>query len=401
MRHAVAVIAPLALAAALPAACGGAASAPTGPCLAQATAIYDSTPVARLTDGSVWASLDHVTFTEVRGPRGPLGASDVVAAGSTAYGTGIVCALVDGGVWCVPLPGPLLDSTNLGAGSDFTVVTEGAVRVVVAAPAAAAPRPPLEGARQLAASMNGNAATFCAVTTSGAVLCWGSGDNGLLGRGASDRAPFARPVLADAQTPFAEAVEVRLGFDSACARARDGSVWCWGDNSVAQAGFAFAESTNVPFPVRVPLPAPATRLAASPGRTHCAILEDDRVACWGWNADAQAGAEASTTGALPTIVLASAGGPPLTGVTDLAPDRGMQAMCANTKDRGLVCWGHPFPRTGAPDATSPYPVDADATTSRPLSAFGERDGTLVYVDAAGRLTLGAGRGPLTAQPACR
>jgi alpha-tubulin suppressor-like RCC1 family protein len=378
--------------------CG--AAEPTGGCLAQVTAVYDAASIARLADGTVWASLGGAPFMEVLGPpaKPHLDALDLAASGSTAYGTAIICVIAAGGeVWCVPLPGPLLDSTNLGGGDDFTVVTEGAVRVVTSA---AAPRPPLTGARQLAATMNGNAATFCAVTEAGAVMCWGSNDHGLPGRGNVERVPFARPVVADAETPFGDAVEVRLGFDSACARKRDGSVWCWGDNAVGQAGFAFHDTTEVPFPVRVDLPARATRLAASPGRTHCAVLEDDRVACWGWNAEGQAGAEPSPIGAPPTIVLTSAGGPPLTGVTDLAPDRGMQAMCATRTNGGIACWGLPFPHAGAPDEPSPYPVDTDATTARPLASYGERDGALVYVDGEGRLTTGAGLGPRAIQPSC-
>lgn len=373
--------------------CG--AAEPPGGCLAQVTAVYDAASIARLTDGTVWASLGGAPFAEVLGPADHphFDAVDLAASGSTAYGTAIVCVIAAGqgkdagNVWCVPLPGPLLDSTNLGGGDDFRVVTEGAVRVVTDT---AAPRPPLTGARQLSATMNGNAATFCAVTDAGDVMCWGSNDHGLPGRGNVERVPFARAVVADAQTPFGDAVEVRVGFDSACARKRDGSVWCWGDNAVGQAGFAFHDVTEVPFPVRVDLPARAARLASSPGRTHCAVLEDNRVACWGWNAAGQAGAAPSPTGAPPTIVLTSAGGPPLTGVTDLAPDRGMEAMCANTRDRGLVCWG----------LASPYPVAADATTTHPLSAYGERDGALVYVDAEGRFTSGAGSEPRAIQPAC-
>lgn len=386
-------------------ACGG----PTGTCPVQVTAIYDAAPIARLGNGSVWASLEHAAFTEVRGPGGAsLRASDLVAGGSTAYGTGVVCALAPTReVWCVPLPGPLLDSTPLGAGDDFTVVTEGAVRVVTAD---VAPRPPLRGARQLASTMNGLGPAFCAVTDAGEILCWGSSDNGLLGRGNGDRSPFARAVLADAQAPFTDAAEVRLGLDSACARKRDGSVWCWGDNSVGQAGFAFQDTTGVPFPVRVQLPARATRLATSPGRTHCALLEDDRVACWGWNADGQAGAQLSPAGQLPvpnqaappTIVLSAAGGPPLTALVDLAPDRGMRAMCGRLADGRVVCWGRPFPRAGQPDTASPFPIETAARTHLPLGAFGERDGALVYVDdvTGGLVTFGAGNQPLTTQPRC-
>jgi hypothetical protein len=156
--------------------------------------------------------------------------------------------------------------------------------------------------------------------------------------------------------------------------------------------------------VRVDLPAPATRLATSPGRTHCALLQDARVACWGWNTDGQAGAESAAAApngaAPPTIVLSAPGGPPLTGLVDLAPDRGMRAMCGRPADGRVVCWGRPFPRTGQPDTASPFPIETAARTHLPLGAFGERDGALVYVDTDGHVTIGAGNQPLTTQPGC-
>ena len=373
-------------------------------CLAQVTAVYDSVPLARLVDGTVWVSADRTSFAEIMGPTGHLRASDVAASGSTAYGSATGCAIVDGGsAWCFPLAGPLIDSTPLGAGQGAGVTTSVAVAVVTAdAPGA----PPLVGARQLAASMNGGAAVFCAVTTAGGVSCWGFDVDGILGRGDGTDASFARAVLADAQTPFADAAEIRLGFSSACARKTDGSVWCWGDDSLGQVGVAAASGTTSPFPVRVPLPGPATRLAAAPGNTQCAILAGGQVACWGWNAYAQAGADATSATVGPTIVLVAKGGAPLTGVVDLAPDRGMQAMCASTATGGLVCWGHPFQALGQPDTTSPYPIaipfarTANAAVRLPLSSFGARDGALVYADPDGRLTLGAGAFPVAAQPMC-
>jgi Regulator of chromosome condensation (RCC1) repeat len=368
-------------------------------CLAQVTAVYDSLPVARLADGTIWAANDDQRshFVEVLGPAGHFHATDVVASGSSAYGSATGCALEGDAVWCFPLAGPLIDSTDLGAGLGPGDTTSAAVQVVTSA---TAPRAPLAGARQLAASMNGGGASFCAVTGDGGVSCWGYDVGGILGHGDGADASFARPVLADAQTPFSGAVEVRLGYDSACVRKGDGSVWCWGDNTLAQLGSTSAVMTASRFPVPVTLPGPAKRLAAAPGNTHCAILRDGRVACWGWNEYAQAGADAANATAPPTIVTTSAGGPPLEGVVDLAPDRGMQAMCANTA-AGLVCWGHPFPAAGAPDVTSPYPAPIGAApVTLPLSSFGARDGSLVYVDADGRLVLGAGAFPFAAAPPC-
>ena len=125
------------------AACGRDAASPAadaGACLAQATAVYDSVPLARLVDGTVWVSADRMTFTEILGPTGHLHASDVAASGSTAYGSATGCAIVDGGnVWCFPLSGPLIDSTPLG-GRGAGVTSMAAAEVVTSADGAAPPR---------------------------------------------------------------------------------------------------------------------------------------------------------------------------------------------------------------------------------------------------------------------
>jgi hypothetical protein len=394
----------LAATACLGACSGGPATPPAAVsgCLAQATAVYDATPVARRADGTIWVANDRTRFVEI-----PLGeprrrAIDLATSGSTAYGTAVGCAVVeDGGVWCFPLFNPLTDSTDVGAGLGPGVTTTDAVAVLTG-PAASSPAA-LTGARQIGASMNGNGATFCVVTAAGGVWCWGSGlPVSILGRDDGDTSAFARPVLADATTPLANAAEVRVGYDSACARKRDGSVWCWGDGSLGQRGVDAAAVPATPYPTQVALPGPAKRLAASPGRTHCALLQDERVACWGWNAYAQAGASDAIDSVPPTIILTAAGGPPVRGLTDLAPDRGMQAMCGNTGADGFVCWGHPFPLAGGPDAISPYPVaiPTAAPVRAPLSAYGGRDGAMVYVAPNGQLTIGAGALPFSVQPPC-
>ena len=90
----------------------------------------------------------------------------------------------------------------------------------------------------------------------------------------------------------------------------------------------------------------------------------------------------------------SDGGPALQGALDLAPDRGMKAMCANTAD-GLQCWGDP----NGPYATAASDP-AQGAIQAPLAAFGAIDGKLIYLDAQGRLLFGAGSLPATQQPPC-
>ena len=99
-------------------------------CLAQVTAVYDTTPLARRVDGTIWVALDRARFTEVAGPSGHFRASDLAVSGSTAYGTAIACVIEDGAVWCFPLAGPLLDGTDLGAGLGPGAMTTEPVRVV-------------------------------------------------------------------------------------------------------------------------------------------------------------------------------------------------------------------------------------------------------------------------------
>jgi hypothetical protein len=89
----------------------------------------------------------------------------------------------------------------------------------------------------------------------------------------------------------------------------------------------------------------------------------------------------------------------------MAPDRQMQAMCGNTQASGLVCWGNVFdPEAGALVVT-PYPappsgVDARVASGVSLGAYGASDGLLVYVNADGFLTFGAGAPPYSVQPPC-
>lgn len=63
----------------------------------------------------------------------------------------------------------------------------------------------------------------CALTDSGKVYCDGTNDYGQLGDGLDVATTTSRLVLG-----LEDAVEISVGASSACARRRDGSVWCWG-----------------------------------------------------------------------------------------------------------------------------------------------------------------------------
>ncbi|WP_157617842.1 RCC1 domain-containing protein [Succinimonas amylolytica] len=86
----------------------------------------------------------------------------------------------------------------------------------------------------------------CAVTVTGEVWCWGDNSLGQLGQG-SDSIDLERPAVPVASQVikgrqngdgkyFANAVNLYLANDTACARTADNELYCWGDNTVMQTG---------------------------------------------------------------------------------------------------------------------------------------------------------------------
>lgn len=390
--------------------CGSSGDAPSATasngdegCLAQAVATYDFVRLVRRRDGTLWKAAQESSFERVGSKD--FRADEIAASGSSAYSNAIGCARLDGAVRCFPLAGPLGSASDLGAGADADASSEEPQRVLTGSAAGAQP---LAGVQQLSGGQNGGGASFCAVTTAGQIWCWGYSVNALLGARELEHTDHAEQLLGADGQPLDHVVEVRVGYGASCARRDDGSVWCWGSAEHGALGFVPTE-TDPPssaVPQKVPLSAAATRLAASPGNTQCAILADSSVECWGHNHYGQAGAPDAELERPPTRVLTAEHGAALAGVTDLAPDRGMEAMCANTTEHGVWCWGHAF--AAGPErkptgcyAAPAYGADADVgVITVPLSSYGATNGKLVLVDGRGRLVLGAGAEPTDVQPTC-
>lgn len=209
----------------------------------------------------------------------------------------------------------------------------------------------------------------CAALEDGAVVCWGSGDQGQLGSDAGARAPVPTPVVgvgplatiaagawstcavaADGgvvcwgdwngdqahlePAPIAavrgQVVSLAAGTQAACAVLGDGGVVCWGNNSYGQLGDPGAMASSWPT-----LPGPAAQVTTSYYHV-CALLRDGRVACWGYGANAQLGVDPRTIDggfvATPTLV---------PGIDDaIRIGTGLGHTCALHADGGTVsCWG--------------------------------------------------------------
>lgn len=113
----------------------------------------------------------------------------------------------------------------------------------------------------------------CGVSSADAVQCWGSNSAGQLG-GGSDAGALT-PIAVQGLGAGAKVTSVTTGDQHACALTSDGAVWCWGDDSQGQLGQASASSV----PVRV-LPSGIQQISAGSAQT-CALANSGQVTCWG------------------------------------------------------------------------------------------------------------------------
>ncbi len=126
-----------------------------------------------------------------------------------------------------------------------------------------------------AVSLSGGETHFCALRTGGVVSCWGDNFDGRLGDGTTTSSPSPVNV---AGLPGA-ADQVTAGFSHSCARV-GGQVYCWGSNTFGQLG----DSTMAPSltPVTVTGLGDAVDIAAGYRHT-CAARASGPVVCWGAN----------------------------------------------------------------------------------------------------------------------
>jgi alpha-tubulin suppressor-like RCC1 family protein len=170
----------------------------------------------------------------------------------------------------------------------------------------------------------------CALTSGGAVKCWGQNEYGALGDGnlGTNRLTPVRVAGLDGGV-----AAISLGGLHTCALTGGGAVKCWGDNASGQLGDGTSGTSRL-TPVDVPGLAGGIE-AISAGESHtCVLTSGGAVKCWGYNDTGQLGDGTSGTIRLtPVDVLGLAG-----GVTAIAV--GAYHTCALTSGGGVKCWGY-------------------------------------------------------------
>ncbi len=121
----------------------------------------------------------------------------------------------------------------------------------------------------------------CVRTKTGGAMCWGSGERGALGNGAT-----ANSFKAVAVSGVADARRLAVGSQFACVLRNDNSVMCWGANDLGQLG----TGTNKPFDMArvIATLGSVQSLTVSAGHA-CALVATGELACWGDNGVGQLG----------------------------------------------------------------------------------------------------------------
>lgn len=175
----------------------------------------------------------------------------------------------------------------------------------------------------------------CAVKSDHTLWCWGRNYYGQLGTPFNAGNTQANPVPGQVGTGH-DWVSVSAGTDHTCGIKGDGTLWCWGENSVGQIGSTSNLGTYAPNPVpaRVGASADWSSVAAGSDVT-CGLRTNHTLWCWGSNLDGEIGSSTNVGTTSPNPAPVQVG----SATTWAAVSVGANHACAVRSDHTLWCWG--------------------------------------------------------------
>ncbi|MBI5531739.1 MAG: hypothetical protein HY898_03415 [Deltaproteobacteria bacterium] len=174
----------------------------------------------------------------------------------------------------------------------------------------------------------------CARTSDGSVYCWGQSIRGQCGKLA-----LAVPTPTLIEALGKDAIELAAGESHSCVRKADGTMWCWGANTKGQLGDGTAQGTLCtgpevcsPQPLMVKAAAQTTFDAMALGASHsCARAKDETLWCWGDGEKGELGRPPLPQDPVPSLV-------PSIGPV-LQATAGNELTCAIKVNGTVWCWG--------------------------------------------------------------
>jgi alpha-tubulin suppressor-like RCC1 family protein/tRNA A-37 threonylcarbamoyl transferase component Bud32 len=173
----------------------------------------------------------------------------------------------------------------------------------------------------------------CARRRDGTVLCWGDNRLGQIGAGTTAPIePLAQLVRERNGKAYDLATDLFAGIEHACAQRGGGAIMCWGNN--ARRALGRGGPRNLALGVRRDPAGPHFARGTAGFGFTCAIMADSTVRCWGTGEEGGGGASGHGDG---PVTIREAGGAPLAGVVDVHARRGH--ACAVLRDTTVRCWG--------------------------------------------------------------
>lgn len=212
----------------------------------------------------------------------------------------------------------------------------------------------------------------------GSVSCWG---RSMFGLGDGAHTQSATPVTVSG---IATATAIGSGSHFSCAVLADGTVRCWGDNSVAELGDGTLTARSTPVVVR----GVSNVTALSVGESHsCAVTQGGSVWCWGANYSGQIGNGTTVNAPLAVAV---------PGIHDaVAVAAGGRHTCARRATGGVMCWGDNANGELGDGTTTPRLLPVALTIGNVAAlAAGSRHTCAVFSDGSARCWGAGGNGAL-------
>ena len=182
----------------------------------------------------------------------------------------------------------------------------------------------------------------CAITSSGLVKCWGANSAGQLGNGT--KTPSLVPT--DVVNLGSSAIAITVGFSYACAVTSAGALKCWGLDDFLTLGNDRTDSVGInPFSHSLPVNVTGLNssvIAVSASYDHtCALIAGGLMKCWGYNGLGQLGNGSNQVSDGFRQVVRVSGYPidVLRLEAVAAISLGFQFSCALSSQGGAKCWG--------------------------------------------------------------
>ena len=187
----------------------------------------------------------------------------------------------------------------------------------------------------------------CAIASDNLVYCWGSGNRGALGNGASNDSNVPKKVkigTSGSEIPAGSTIkQVASGGALSCAIASNNQAYCWGSSYL---GNDTSDDSNVPKKVKIgtngsEIPSNVTIKQISVSQMNaCVIGSDDMAYCWGDNAEGSVGDGSTAVVTVPhKVVVGSLDSEMTSGLKFKKIISGKYHTCAIASDNLLYCWG--------------------------------------------------------------